>query len=143
MLPGVFLLTVSVDSCPVGWVSHETRCYKFALEKKTWNEARADCQTDGGELTSIASSEEQKFIAIQTRTLSSFRFWIGLSDRFQEGAFEWSDNSTVKYTRWAWGEPNNHAKVEDCVEFVWNKPAWQTNECNSNMGYICKKDKGK
>merc|ERR1712190_303884 len=44
-------------------------------------------------------------------------YWIGLSDRENEGQWEWSDMSPVDYTNWYPGEPNDHKhdhNGEDC-----------------------------
>ena len=50
--------------------------------------------------------------------LSRFRFvWIGLHDPHEVNYYEWTDNTTVVYTNWANGEPNNwRGNHEGCVE---------------------------
>ena len=37
----------------------------------------------------------------------SGKFWIGLTDLFQEGNFVWSNGDKSTYRNWAKGEPNN------------------------------------
>ena len=47
------------------------------------------------------------------------RAWIGLNDLTTEMYYEWTDNSMVTFTNWAYYEPNN-AGGEDCVEMYQN-----------------------
>ena len=57
------------------------------------------------------------------------QFWIGLTDVEFQMRFRWIDNSTVTYTNWASGEPNNWSnREEDCVAMVIN-----SNQVRGNM----------
>jgi hypothetical protein len=66
--------------------------------------------------------------------------WLGLNDLTVEGILEWSDGSTVSYTRFAPNMPDTHEDDEHCFimlktngDFV-NKPCWypQTFICETN-----------
>jgi len=50
------------DGCPNGWITYSGNCYKVKKHKKTQSDARAYCQSKGGELTSINDASEADFI---------------------------------------------------------------------------------
>ncbi|CAG2187406.1 CD206 [Mytilus edulis] len=62
--------------------------------------------------------------------------WIGLSDTGFQMNFKWSDDSTVKYTKWAKTEPNNW-NGETRTNGKWNDVPCEM----ANAGFICKKRK--
>ena len=80
--------------------------------------------------------------------------WIGLSDLFYEGTFEWTDGTPLDYVNFANPtQPDNVGDgIQDCVqlwadeqstaEVVYKK--WNDNNCNAHMrAYICKKPSSK
>lgn len=74
--------------------------------------------------------------------LISFKaFWIGGTDKDDEGTFVWaSDNRNVTLFNWADEEPNDANGGEDCVnvhvnlEFLWNDSA-----CDEQSRFVCEK----
>jgi len=58
----LILRVVATGGCPDGWIAYSGNCYKVNLEKKSQSAARADCQSQGGELTSINDASEADFI---------------------------------------------------------------------------------
>ena len=71
------------------------------------------------------------------RRRSSLGFWIGLNDLGLESSFKWSDGSPVQYTNYAFREPNDFFKQEDCIE-MWLSGTWNDDHCNRRNAYICK-----
>ena len=69
---------------------------------------------------------------------SSRSFWIGLNDLGLESSFKWSDGSPVQYTKYAFRQPDDYFKQEDCVEMLKDLAAWNDNHCNRQNPYICK-----
>ena len=55
---------------------------------KTWLEAHEHCKSLNGELATLMSIEEQNE-AMNGQTSS--HYWIGLSDRAEEGQWVWAD----------------------------------------------------
>ncbi|KAJ7393822.1 hypothetical protein OS493_003488 [Desmophyllum pertusum] len=58
--------------------------------------------------------------------------WIGLNDIEHEGTFVWEvDNSTVKFSKWGPGQPNNLADIEHCVTVGANRHfgLWNIEPC--------------
>jgi hypothetical protein len=52
---------------------------------------------------SMISDYENDFVRELANSLGAF-VWIGLSDRFSEGNWIWSDGSVSKFTQWNAGE---------------------------------------
>jgi hypothetical protein len=69
--------------------------------------------------------------------------WIGANDLRKEGKWTWiSDHSTLAYSYWRKGEPNNYSGVEDCG-FIYTHNSrtgtWNDAPCSRRHGYICEK----
>ena len=104
----------SATTCSQGRF-YNGHCYEFYLEeqdKKTWNDARSECQNieQGWELVSILSQEEEEWIHGNSGIMG-FDWWIGYSQiqsgTFVPGDFVWSDGSNNGYEHWKSGQPNN------------------------------------
>ncbi|XP_012516351.1 PREDICTED: macrophage mannose receptor 1 [Propithecus coquereli] len=92
------------DNPPVtedGWVIYKDYQYYFSKEKETMDNARAFCKRNFGDLVSIRSESEKKFLWKYVRTC-------------------WMDGSKVDYVSWATGEPNFANEDENCVTMYSN-----------------------
>jgi len=79
------------------------------LGNSSWEEAQANAEKLGGNLVSINSKEEQEFIfnTFASTDDGDIGKWIGFTDKDHEGTWKWTDGSSVTYTNWNRGEPNN------------------------------------
>ena len=59
-------------------------------ERMNWDSARDYCQTEGGELASIHSEEENNAVVHLCHAMSA-DCWIGFNDLTVEHTFEWTD----------------------------------------------------
>ena len=110
--------------------------FKFA-RKLSWENARAVCLGFEGDLVSIKTEKEMKFL-----TFKMHAAWIGLNDRLIEGQYVWSDGTTFNssvFNNWADGEPSKGAHF-DCVETKDGK--WNDQSCSVERVYICERSKG-
>ena len=108
----------------------------------TWNDAQQVCESLNSNLTSIHSAAESDFILGQVRSSDTNEFWIGFTDRANEGSFEWVDGSDVTYTNWIERQRDDLQSNQDCGIFVlnWNF-GWDDDTCSSHTSrYICRKD---
>ncbi|RUS91679.1 hypothetical protein EGW08_000505, partial [Elysia chlorotica] len=140
-------------TCPNGWIESpgSGTCIKLSDDKKSWADARAACQADGGDLVKILDDSMNQFIWGQVSSDRNQPYWIGLHDRIGEDDFQWLDDTAkVTYFNWGQGQPNNIRRVgsldgQDCVEIGSSfAPAgqWNDNACSDTAKYICEKSLG-
>jgi hypothetical protein len=106
----------------------------------TWGEAEAHCATTGAHLARIDDEAQSRALADLAATRSTERWWIGLSDRAQEGHAAWADGAPVTFTRWSPGQPDDAACGEDCAAL---KPkggagTWSDAHCALRRPFICR-----
>ena len=99
----VFVTTCVLALCPTGWLCFSNSCFKEFMTAVTWNDAQQVCESLNSNLTSIHSAAESDFILGQVRSADTHEFWIGFTDRANEGSLEWVDGSDVTYTNWIEG----------------------------------------
>ena len=125
------------------WTSptNPAKSFFFYQMRATWNQARAHCQSQGGNLATISNMEENSAVA---NTISGYSAWIGLNDMSSEGNFVWADGDDSTYRNFLPGEPNEMGS-EDCVEIFGTSPGfsyWNDNVCRRDdrvTGFVCSK----
>ncbi|XP_061149944.1 lymphocyte antigen 75-like [Syngnathus typhle] len=139
-----------------GWSPHGSNCYKKMSTTNGWLGARHDCLWEGGDLVSITSEDEEKFVKEQ---MGDKAFWIGVSNlvcdkdwcRFFEAGekrLTWSDTGvTPTYANWAssqGGSPNDEscAYVNQGVHIYSQPGKWRHGSCGSSLAYMCKRSPG-
>ncbi|XP_066304553.1 uncharacterized protein [Branchiostoma lanceolatum] len=145
--PGV--THASTARCPRGWLTQTGVNYCYQINqvdepyRKTWEEARAHCQSQGADLVSLHRNAEMALLTNQVNS-AWMAFWIGLNDKDDEGGFKWSDGRAVGYTEWNDGEPNNAGDSEHCVELVaaGSDSFWNDLSCTSYRNWICMVSRG-
>ncbi|XP_062894822.1 layilin-like [Mobula hypostoma] len=140
----------------------ERPCYKIAYFKDVsrrlgFKEAHSACQSDGGELLSIETENEQRLIEklIQGLSAGDGDFWIGLwrsasgneSSADCPSLYQWLDGSNAKFRNWYVDEPSCGSEV--CV-VMYHQPSassgmggpylyqWNDDRCNMRNNFICK-----
>ncbi|XP_061165640.1 low affinity immunoglobulin epsilon Fc receptor-like [Saccostrea echinata] len=125
--------------CEKGWVSFNDHCYFFASTKMNFRDALEFCSNvaPGAILLEIQSSEEERWINIQTQLRGFQHTWIGVTDISEENEFvSVSDARAPTYVNWLDRQPDNHAK-EDCVE-IFPGGKWNDRDCSATISFICK-----
>nr|XP_011422437.3 macrophage mannose receptor 1 isoform X2 [Crassostrea gigas] len=127
--------------CGLNWEEdpNSNNCYQFFDKQLDWSDAREICQSNGGDLASIESQQEQYYVSAKIRNLNSVAMWIGINDRGTENRFMWTDGSPVAYLHWGNGEPNNYRHNEDCGAIFTTTSYWNDYPCGNRNGFICKK----
>ncbi|XP_019509240.1 PREDICTED: layilin isoform X1 [Hipposideros armiger] len=137
-------------------------CYKViyfhdASRRLNFEEARAACRRDGGQLVSIESEDEQRLIEkfIENLLASDGDFWIGLRRREEKQSnstacqdlYVWTDGSISTFRNWYVDEPSCGSEV--CV-VMYHQPSaptgiggpymfqWNDDRCNMKNNFICK-----
>ncbi|XP_078120261.1 lactose-binding lectin l-2-like [Sander vitreus] len=128
------------SNCPMFWYSFNGRCYKYVATLLTWADAELHCVSEGGNLVSIHSLEEEDFIKSLIKNFDHAQAWtwIGLSDIHKEGSWMWSDGSRVDFVYWNTGEPNNYNSREHCVHNnVGEDLKWNDLPCSLTKPSVC------
>ncbi|XP_014855527.1 PREDICTED: CD209 antigen-like protein E isoform X2 [Poecilia mexicana] len=124
-------------TCPAGWRMFRGSCYILSTTTGSWDNARADCRSRGGDLVVINDDDEQKFVL----TFSEKSPWIGLKEE-TEGSWKWVDGTPLsselkKY--WGQGQPDNAGGGEACAQIWENYKTWNDNKCDDSFLWICEK----
>jgi hypothetical protein len=106
---------------------------------RRWTRARSECAARGGRLAVLETAEENLLAGQLVRPFLEGPFYIGISDREEEGVWRWIDGSLLAYEPWAGGEPNNAGGGEDCVHSNWSGTdgAWNDLRCGAGQPYLC------
>ncbi|KAF1382913.1 hypothetical protein PFLUV_G00148760 [Perca fluviatilis] len=128
--------------CPAGWRMFSSSFYLLSAEKGSWEKGRQDCRERGADLVVIESSEEQTFLSefIKKDTL----YWIGLTDRDEEGTWKWVDGTPLTLKNWRTEQPDNGLGdpqwgEEDCAHIGPYTAEWNDMSCEKVMYWICEK----
>ncbi|XP_062600998.1 fibropellin-1-like [Saccostrea cucullata] len=118
------------------WTLYGNSCFNCRGDKRTWQNARADCHLEGADLVSITNAGIQGFV----QNFCSFQqSWIGFNDIQRENNFIWLDGSKLgSFTNWNPGEPND-MNGEDCTIMFGTNGLWNDMDCSANLTYMCQK----
>ncbi|KAJ0011983.1 hypothetical protein NQD34_012958 [Periophthalmus magnuspinnatus] len=123
--------TPPTGGCPLKWMQFNSKCYSIINNRKTtWEDARKQCITMGGNLVSIPSRYVQVFLTTRMAEATSTDLWIGLNSVKQD-EYYWTDGKPRKYTNWAFA---------DCVVLNSSPPGfgkWLIKSCNDTNGFVC------
>ncbi|XP_076601688.1 macrophage mannose receptor 1b [Chaetodon auriga] len=134
--------------CPIKWSKFDSKCYNIINDRATtWEEARRQCITMGGNLVSIPTRRVQAFLITRMAAAPSSDLWIGLNCLKQDG-FYWTDGKPRRYTNWGYSKQRRRPgsfyqrwNEEDCVVMSTSPTLgtgkWLIKSCNDTNGFIC------
>uniref|UniRef100_A0A8C1LC99 Macrophage mannose receptor 1 n=1 Tax=Cyprinus carpio TaxID=7962 RepID=A0A8C1LC99_CYPCA len=124
--------------CLAGWVRYSSYCFIIAMESKSFNEAKLNCEQTGARLVDVANRYENAFLISLVGLRPEKYFWIGLTNTDRLERFQWSNGDKVRFTHFNVGMPERH---RGCVGMLTGTSAglWDVLDCNSKQKYICKK----
>eukprot|EP00092_Neocalanus_flemingeri_P051027 GFUD01059185.1.p1 GENE.GFUD01059185.1~~GFUD01059185.1.p1 ORF type:complete len:185 (-),score=27.51 GFUD01059185.1:286-840(-) len=122
--------------CTAGWYKFGTKCYKYFAAPLNWEDAELVCERRNSWLTSVHSAAENTFVA----NLQGNSAWIGGFRKPNDLTpfWAWIDGSSLDYTNWNVGEPNDGYGAEDCVE-IKDTGKWNDIRCTNIKPYVCEK----
>ncbi|XP_061132816.1 secretory phospholipase A2 receptor isoform X2 [Syngnathus typhle] len=130
-------------SCEHFWESNQElrACYQFNLYTiLTWSQAMLTCQAQGGNLLSITSLAEHRYIRDRLNSVGAM-VWIGLNHLKDGRGWQWSDGAPLSLANFTTALPAS--PLEDNRQCgVYNsgpEGLWQSLSCESALPYICKK----
>uniref|UniRef100_A0A3B4X721 Phospholipase A2 receptor 1 n=1 Tax=Seriola lalandi dorsalis TaxID=1841481 RepID=A0A3B4X721_SERLL len=118
------------SSCEHFWESNQElrACYQFNLYTiLTWSQALSTCQAQGGNLLSITSLAEHRYIRDRLASVGTM-VWIGLNHLKDGLGWQWSDGAPLSLDDRQCGVYNSAYEGH-----------WQSLSCESALPYICKK----
>ncbi|XP_038573589.1 macrophage mannose receptor 1b [Micropterus salmoides] len=134
--------------CPLKWSQFDSKCYSIiSNQMATWEEARSQCITMGGNLVSILTRRVQAFLITKMAESTTADLWIGLNSLKQDG-FYWTDGKARRYTNWGYSKQKRRPGTfyqrwneEDCVVMT-SSPTlgtgkWLMKSCNDSNGFVC------
>ncbi|XP_035008641.1 secretory phospholipase A2 receptor isoform X2 [Hippoglossus stenolepis] len=134
---------VQDSSCEHFWESNQElhACYQFNLYTiLTWSQAQSTCQAQGGNLLSITSLAEHRYIRDRLASVGVM-VWIGLNHLKNGRGWQWSDGAPLSLVNFTTALPASPLKDNrQCG--VYNSAYeghWQSLSCESALPYICKK----
>lgn len=133
------------DCACLGGESFEGHCYTVAPEKNMpWLEAQRYCEDLGLHLVTPQSTAETDFIRIIVpSTGPSPMFWIGLTDRAQEGSWLWRSGEPLAETSWEPTQPDNAVSGEDCAVGDLSSGLWNDLPCDQPVEFtVCEIEPG-
>ncbi|XP_044284201.1 C-type lectin domain family 4 member F-like [Varanus komodoensis] len=125
-----------------GWQFFDGSFYFFSQAAKSWEDAEESCTEYRAHLASVTSQREMEYLLKET---GGKKFWIGLTDKEEEGTWVWTDGTIYNQTNsfWSSGQPDNWDQApqqqEDCVHFQTGVlKSWNDNSCLHKFKWICK-----
>ena len=104
-----------VQSCKEPWVKHDDHCYYWSTISANWTAAENHCKKGGGHLASVKCNDTNHFILSELGKRRNTRLWIGGTDRGQQGAWMWTDQSGWDFQYWARNQPREAVKNKICL----------------------------
>jgi hypothetical protein len=119
VIPGVPPGTIACGTY-TGWPTADAACTAFGLQLATTHDA-----------SSNGNYRDVGYVYF------GGPFWLGLSDRAEEGVWAWVDGTPVDFTQWWPGEPNDSGS-EDCAgsnfgDWGW----WNDYNCSTGLPFVC------
>ena len=115
MTVAVCVLQVGAVSIPADAVKYGSHYYKAYDDPMSWTDAKVYCESLGGHLATVTSSEENDFIFSIIRNKTKNIYWLGGTDKETEGIWTWITGETWNFANWSLGNPDYGAPPKpDC-----------------------------
>jgi hypothetical protein len=116
-----------------GFMTWMGRRYFVRTPTKTWQQAKADCESIDAHLVAISDLDENTNVD----ALLTGAQWLGYTDAAMEGLFRWTNSSPSTFNRWVSGTPTSD--LQDCA-VLQDSGAWLDVSCDDAYAYACECD---
>ncbi|XP_067170759.1 CD209 antigen-like protein A isoform X1 [Apteryx mantelli] len=122
--------------CSAGWKIFEKSCYSFSTESLSWEDAKQICSDQGSHLVIVNTELEQKFL--KDNINSSSTYWLGLTDKLEEGTWLWINGEPASISYWNTWRENRDKEQQDCGS-IGPDGIWTDERCSRAHHWICEK----
>ncbi|XP_063056393.1 mannose-binding protein C-like [Engraulis encrasicolus] len=105
--------------------------------QSTYDAGLKFCRDAGGDLVLPQNEKENEVLVTMLSLLGAEIGWLGTTDRKTEGTFLDTDGSSLVFTKWATGEPNNFGNKEHCGMIFSSNSLWNDVPCDRNYHVVC------
>jgi hypothetical protein len=131
--------TDDAPACGCEPTTIEGHTFQLCDQPMPWSEAAAFCQGMGLTLARVEDRALARALQREAKRTRDDRWWIGLSDRDQEGVFAWSDGAPLAEVPWARRQPDNGTCNQDCAAFGnRGRGTLQDTHCGQHLPFICR-----
>ncbi|XP_073943665.1 uncharacterized protein isoform X2 [Choristoneura fumiferana] len=133
----------------VSKISTTGSCYRVATIQAKWDEAYANCQSEGAHLAIINNAGELEVVKDMLQStpgyIEGWQFFVGVrAERTEPRVFKTVLNQTLEevgYQPWDDNEPNNEFGVEYCVSILRRSGKYNDTVCGNRYSYVCEKER--
>lgn len=144
-------------ACPMHYKTGPNNlCFRFAEDRKNWQDAKRQCESEGAILANSQSDQVYQFLKqnIESnptrasvhavilpfigriwKTNWNNGWWIGAS---RSGSFKWLDGQPVR-GHWLPSMPDNFGGKESCLQQMDRNDGWNDYPCHVGLRFICQK----
>uniref|UniRef100_A0A914QGJ1 C-type lectin domain-containing protein n=1 Tax=Panagrolaimus davidi TaxID=227884 RepID=A0A914QGJ1_9BILA len=126
--------------CPSESWSWQSYCLFFNSTPTNFGNSELSCQKVHGRLTSI---HDAFYNAVLSQTAAkeflntnATDFWIGATKYTWDESWIWDDGTSLNYTDWKNGEPNN-GTGKDCAASSLTDGYWSAQKCSELKPFVC------
>ena len=102
--------------------------YRFTAGSGTWQQAEADCASDGNHLVKVDSADEDAFLFANIVGSGGGFYWIGLYDPTSTDTYQWADGTALGgYQNFGSGSASPD---KDCVDESFSNGKWAAWYCD-------------
>ena len=123
---------------------YKNKIYEVFKKPMTWKQAQEYCKSIGGNLAMPKTQELSDVIISIAEKYNLDGLWLGATDELEEGKWKWIDGTSMTYSNWAPGEPNNVSNAEHYLETYTGANAGKWNDLPNDTtvsGFICEFNK--
>jgi len=131
--------------CYAGTGTFETRevngvSYGFYLPHCGWERARDHCKAVGGQLALPSTPEEAAALNAEAVAIDNDYWWVGATDRAEEGVWLGPDGKEVGAAIWNPGSPDGDVEQSCAALTYYQDGLWEDVTCGHGYPSVCRLD---